>query len=120
MGGRAIRLGEVRRMRETADGGLEISPATTYGALAAAALPGGLAAVAARCGDGTIGSGVCAAAPGDAMNRFLLEAGAVFTLASRRGRRVVAAAAFFAPACGTALARDEILLAITLPASTMR
>jgi CO/xanthine dehydrogenase FAD-binding subunit len=108
-------------MRETEDGGLEISPATTYAALAAFAPPASeLAAVAAGYGGGTIGCGVCAAAQGDAMNRFLLGAGAAFTLASRRGRRVVAAAAFFAPDGGTALGRDEILLAITLPASTMR
>jgi len=106
-------------MRETADGGLEISPATTYGALAKA-MPGGLAAVAAGYGAGTIGRGVCAAVCGDAMNLFLLDAGAVFTLASRRGRREVPAAAFFLADGGTALGRDEMLLAITLPASTMR
>jgi aerobic carbon-monoxide dehydrogenase medium subunit len=65
---------------------------------------------------GTIGGGIAHADPNSDMPAVMLVLDATFNLRSKRGRRSVAAREFFHGPFTTALAEDELLIDITLPA----
>ncbi|MBM4185716.1 MAG: xanthine dehydrogenase family protein subunit M [Gemmatimonadetes bacterium] len=65
---------------------------------------------------GTIGGGLAHADPASDMPAVMLALGATFNLRSKGGKRSVAAADFFTGAFTTALASDELLIDIALPA----
>jgi carbon-monoxide dehydrogenase medium subunit len=65
---------------------------------------------------GTIGGGLAHADPVSDMPAVMLALDATFTLRSKTGKRSVKAREFFRGAFTTALAEDELLIEITLPA----
>jgi carbon-monoxide dehydrogenase medium subunit len=69
---------------------------------------------------GTIGGNLAHADPASEMPAVMVALGARFTLASARGERDVAAAGFFLGPLATALAEDEMLRAIRVPALPAR
>lgn len=64
---------------------------------------------------GTIGGGLAHADPASDMPTVMVALSAMFTLRSKRGKRVVPAREFFQGAFSTALAPDELLIEIVLP-----
>jgi carbon-monoxide dehydrogenase medium subunit len=118
-------LADLRGVRHTGSGVLEIGAATTYAALAGARLPGWHAEIAAVAGDladrpvrtmGTIGGALCAADPRFDMVTLVVGLGAELDVVGPGGARAIPAAEFFLPDGGTVLAPGEILTTIRVPA----
>ncbi|MHB1844624.1 MAG: FAD binding domain-containing protein [Deltaproteobacteria bacterium] len=118
-------LDELRGVRRQ-NGQLEIGALTSYGELMRSpelhvGLPA-LALVSREVGAlaiqnrGTIGGNVCNASPAGDTLPVLLAAGATFLVGGPRGERRVPADDFFLAYRKTALAPDELLLRIELPA----
>lgn len=106
--------------------GLRIGACTAWAEIAAARLPPALAALqqaAAQVGGrqiqnaGTIGGNLCHASPAADGVAPLLVLGAEVELTSERGRRRLKLADFITGPRRTALARDEVLTAVVIPAS---
>jgi carbon-monoxide dehydrogenase medium subunit len=120
------RIDSLAGIRQEADGGLTIGAMTRTRALETselvprasplmhAAIPH-IAHVQIR-NRGTIGGSLSHADPSAELPAVCLAAGAEFTLASVRGERTVAAREFFPSLFTTALAPNEILTRIRLPA----
>lgn len=110
-------------------GALRIGACTTWAAIAEADLPPALAALqqaALQIGGrqiqnaGTIGGNLCNASPAADGVPPLLVLGAEVELASPRGAKRMALEAFITGPRQTALARDEILIAVWVPASALQ
>lgn len=124
--GRLVDIGgipELHGMSE-AGGGLTIGATTTYRELLAAPAAQHyplLVEAASQVGDrqvrnaGTVGGGLAHADPAADLPAVMLALGAGFECRSARGTRSVAARDFFQGPFTTALAADELLVAITLP-----
>jgi carbon-monoxide dehydrogenase medium subunit len=107
-------------------GSVRIGALTTYAELAASAAVRDacplLAEAAAHVGDpavrnrGTIGGSVAHADPAADLPTVLVAAGARLTAAGRAGQRTINASDFFTGMMATALAEDEVLTAIDVPA----
>ena len=120
------RLEELRGVRATPDGGLSIGALTTYADLLADPTIGQFGVFAdalPRIGDvqvrnrGTIGGSIAHADPAADLPAVLLALDAVIVARSAaRGERSIDAADLFEGAFTTALAEDELLLEIRLPA----
>ena len=120
-------LDELRRIGPSADGRLEIGAMATYAELVASseiaeARPI-LAEVSAQIADvqvrnrGTIGGNLCTSDPTNHLPPLIAAVGATMTIAGAGGERTVAADEFFLGVYMTAVAPDELLTKITLPAS---
>lgn len=118
---------ELERITPTVDGGVAIgalarqtdviaSPVVRERAplLAEAARHVGHTAIRNR---GTVGGSVAHADPAAELPAALVALDSTFTLASPRGRRTVRADEFFRGLLATALADDEILIEVTVPAA---
>jgi CO/xanthine dehydrogenase FAD-binding subunit len=110
---------------EVADGALRIGASTTWAAIADADLPPALAALrqaAVQVGGkqiqnaGTIGGNLCNASPAADGVPPLLVLGAEVEIASPSGTKRIPLEAFITGPRQTALAADEILVAILIPA----
>ena len=120
------RLGELRGVRATADGGVAIGALTTYAELLGDPVVGRFGVFAdalPRIGDvqvrnrGTIGGSIAHADPAADLPAVLLALDAVVVARSAaRGERSIDIGAFFEGAFATALAEDELLTEIRLPA----
>jgi carbon-monoxide dehydrogenase medium subunit len=120
------RLQELRGVRAHEGGGLRIGALTTYAELLADARVerfGALADALPRIGDvqvrnrGTIGGSIAHADPAADLTAVLLALDATLVARSAaRGEREIAIGGFFDGPFSTALAEDELLLAVTLPA----
>ena len=118
-------IGELRGVQEHRRGA-RIGATTTYRDLIASDLLRERFPIIGECteniGDlqvrnrGTIGGGIAHADPNSDMPAVMLVLDATFNLRSKRGRRSVAAREFFLGPFTTALAEDELLIDITLPA----
>ncbi len=118
------RLAELRGVRRLDDGRLSVGALTTYAELAdspavrygvvADALPG-IGDVQVR-NRGTVGGAVAHADPASDLPAALLALDAEVVVQSAAGSRTVPVDGFFQGAFTTALARDEILAAVILPA----
>jgi aerobic carbon-monoxide dehydrogenase medium subunit len=117
-------LAELTGVREMPDGRLDIGAATTYATLARSNFSGWhgeIALVAGNLADrsvrtlGTIGGGVCHAAPRFDMPTLLTAAGAQMQLLYASGERSLDAHDFFSPRGGTNMTAAEILTRIALP-----
>jgi len=124
--GLVLDLTAVAGLRGMAAGpdGLRIGACTTWAEVAAAALPPALVALqqaAVQIGGrqiqaaGTIGGNLCHASPAADGVPPLLVLGAEVELASPRGRRRLALAAFITGPRQTARAADEVLVAVLIP-----
>jgi aerobic carbon-monoxide dehydrogenase medium subunit len=126
--GRLVDIGQLAELRgvTVADGAAHIGAATTYRELLASeplrdALPL-LAEVIENIGDiqvrnlGTIGGALAHADPSADLPAAMLALGATMHLQSARARRAVPAREFFLSAFETALAPDELLVSIEIPA----
>jgi aerobic carbon-monoxide dehydrogenase medium subunit len=119
-------LDELRRITPAADGGLDVGAMTTYADLVASAEIAAarpiLAEVAAQIADvqvrnrGTIGGNVCLSDPTNHFPPLMAAIGATMTVAGAAGERIVAADEFFLGVYMTAVAPDELLTRITIPA----
>lgn len=120
------RVAELRGIREIEGGGLAIGALTTYADLLDHPVVGQLRVFAdalPRIGDvqvrnrGTIGGSIAHADPAADLPAVLLALDAVVTARSAaRGEREIAITEFFEGAFSTALAEDELLTEIRLPA----
>lgn len=119
-------LAELRGI--TLDNGLRIGAATTWAEIAAADLPpalGGLQQAARQIGArqvqnaGSIGGNLCNASPAADGVPPLLTLGATVELRSARGTRHLPLSAFLLGPRKTALAADEVLVAVHLPAEAL-
>jgi aerobic carbon-monoxide dehydrogenase medium subunit len=118
-------LAELRGVAEYRKGA-RIGALTTYRELLESELLGERFPIVAECtrniGDwqvrnrGTIGGSLAHADPASDMPAVMLALDATFNLRSKRGRRAVRAREFFEGPFATALAEDELLLDIVLPA----
>ena len=108
-----------------ADGTLSIGPMTTYSEIVASAEARArpiLGEVCAQIADvqvrnrGTIGGNICASDPTNHLPPLLAAIGATMTIAGAGGERVVSADEFFIGVYLTAVAQDELLTRITIPA----
>ncbi len=108
-----------------ADGTLSIGPMTTYSEIVASAEARArpiLGEVCAQIADvqvrnrGTIGGNICASDPTNHLPPLLAAIGATMTIAGAGGERVVPASEFFIGVYLTAVAQDELLTRITIPA----
>ena len=125
-----IDIGRIPELRGISRQGerIRIGALTTHAELAASAdLRGGapaLADAAASVGDpavrnrGTIGGNIAHADPASDLPTVLVALDARMAAAGPGGERVIAATDFFTGIMTTALAEDEILVAIEVPAST--
>jgi carbon-monoxide dehydrogenase medium subunit len=126
--GRLVDIGQLAELRgvTVANGAARIGAATTYRELLASkplcdALPL-LAEVIENIGDiqvrnlGTIGGALAHADPAADLPAAMLALDATMRLQSARARRAVPAQQFFKSAFETALAPDELLVAIEIPA----
>jgi len=121
------RIEELKGVQDGPDGGLSIGPLTTYAALlddARIGRYGVLADALPRIGDvqvrnrGTIGGAIAHADPASDMPAVLLALEAVVVARSaHRGERTVPIDEFFEGPFQTALAEDELLTEIRLPAA---
>jgi carbon-monoxide dehydrogenase medium subunit len=111
----------------SASGGvIRIGALTRHADLAAstvAGMPAVLTQAARVIGDvqvrnrGTIGGSLAHADPGADLPAAMLALGAEVVAAGERGERAIAADAFFTGAFATALGRDEMVVAVRVPAS---
>jgi carbon-monoxide dehydrogenase medium subunit len=117
------RIGELRGIRSTADGGTSIGALTTYSDLETAPLAtryGCLAEALPLIADiqvrnrGTIGGSVAHADPASDIPAVLLALDATFVARSKGGERRIAASSFFNGAFHTALTEGELLTEIVL------
>lgn len=109
-----------------AGAGLRIGAATTHAKLGADALIGVRAPLLAQAAPliahaairnrGTLGGNIAYADPASELPACLVALGATIVAASPRGERRIAAADFFVGLFETALAEDEILVAVETPA----
>ncbi|HXG26238.1 MAG TPA: xanthine dehydrogenase family protein subunit M [Candidatus Binatia bacterium] len=122
------RVAELRGVRELDGGGLSIGPLTTYAALLAderISRYGAMADALPRIGDvqvrnrGTIGGAIAHADPASDMPAVLLALDAsVVVRSANRGERVISIDQFFHGAFQTAIAEDELLTEIRIPAAS--
>jgi carbon-monoxide dehydrogenase medium subunit len=122
------RIAELRGVRETGGGGLSIGPLTTYASLlddARVCRYGVMADALPRIGDvqvrnrGTIGGAIAHADPASDMPAVLLALDAeVVVRSAHRGERVIAIDEFFEGPFQTAIAEDELMTEIRLPAAS--
>jgi carbon-monoxide dehydrogenase medium subunit len=120
------RIPELKGVRRTADGALEIGAATTYAELAESAdvwtCRPVVAEVASLIADvqvrnrGTIGGNVCLNLPTNHFPPVLVAVGAELTVAGPDGERRVPAEQFFESTFVTAVQPGELLTAIHVPA----
>lgn len=120
------RLDALRGVRQLPDGGLAIGALTTYAELLASPSILGLALIADALphiadvqvqNRGTIGGAIAHADPAADMPAVLLALEAeVVARSASRGERTIPIAAFFEGAFSTALAADELLMEIRVPA----
>src|SRR4249919_1533992 len=118
-------LYELRGIELGSDGTLEIGAMTTYtdiiGSAEARARPI-LGEVCAQIADvqvrnrGTIGGNICSNDPTNHLPPLMVAIGAQMTIASEGGERTVSADEFFLGVYMTAVAPDELLTKITIPA----
>jgi carbon-monoxide dehydrogenase medium subunit len=117
-------LEELRGIRDTGGGGLEIGPMTTYADLRSDDAAGArsiLGEVAASIADvqvrncGTIGGNVCSSDPTNHFPPLLVAMNAEFTVRGVDGERTVAAKDFFLGVYMTAAGPGELLTQITIP-----
>jgi aerobic carbon-monoxide dehydrogenase medium subunit len=117
------RIGELRGIRPTQDGGISIGPLTTYRELmesGAATRYGCLAEALPRIGDlqvrnrGTIGGSAAHADPASDIPAVLLALDATLVARSGAGERRIAATSFFQGPFQTALAEGELLTDIVI------
>ena len=118
-------LTELRAIRRTDDGGVEIGAMATYtemirSTVIAEARPI-LAEVAAQIADvqvrnrGTIGGNVCSNDPTNHLPPLLAALGATMTILGPEGERTVPASDFFLGVYMTAVGQGELLTKVTLP-----
>jgi carbon-monoxide dehydrogenase medium subunit len=107
------------------DGTVEIGAMTTYSEIVASSEARArpiLGEVCAQIADvqvrnrGTIGGNVCTNDPTNHLPPLLAAIGAEFTIAGRGGTRTVSASEFFLGVYMTAVAQDELLISIRVPA----
>jgi carbon-monoxide dehydrogenase medium subunit len=107
------------------DGTLSIGPMTTYTELVESAEARArpiLGEVSAQIADvqvrnrGTIGGNLCSNDPTNHLPPLMAAIGAQFTITGRTGERTVPASDFFLGVYMTAVAQDELLTRITIPA----
>lgn len=130
LAGPVLDIGRIAGLRGiTLDGGLRIGAATSWAEIAEADLPpalAGLQEAARQIGArqvqnlGTIGGNLCNASPAADGVPPLLTLEAEVELASPRGHRRLALAQFLQGPRRTALAGDELLVALHLPETTLR
>ena len=125
---RLVDVGGIEELRGVSEyrRGARIGATTTYRDLLASDLLRDRFPIIGECtehiGDlqvrnrGTIGGSLAHADPNSDMPAVMLVLDATFNLRSKRGRRAVAAREFFQGPFTTALAEDELLIDITLPA----
>jgi aerobic carbon-monoxide dehydrogenase medium subunit len=125
-----IDIGRIAELRgiATAGDGLRIGSLTTHAELAGSAAlrraAPALAEAAAVVGDpavrnrGTIGGNVAHADPASDLPTVLVALGARIVTVGPRGERIIEAREFFTGLLSTALADDEILAAIDVPAAS--
>ncbi len=119
------RISALKGIELGADGTLEIGPMTTYSELIASpearARPI-LGEVCAQIADvqvrnrGTIGGNICSSDPTNHLPPLMVAIGAQMTIAGEGGERTVSADEFFLGVYMTAVAPDELLTKITIPA----
>jgi len=118
------RVGELRSWQRS-DGQVRLGATLTYTRLMAElsdVLPG-LAMAARTVGSpqirnrGTVGGNLGAASPAGDCHPVLLAAGATVEATSARGRRLIPAAEFFTGPKRNALAADELITAVLIPAA---
>ncbi len=119
------RISALKGIDLDADGTLEIGPMTTYSELIASpearARPI-LGEVCAQIADvqvrnrGTIGGNICSSDPTNHLPPLMVSIGAQMTIAGADGERTVAADEFFLGVYMTAVAPEELLTKITIPA----
>jgi len=117
-------LEELRGIRDTGNGALEIGAMTTYAELVAddaagarsilGEVAGGIADVQVR-NRGTIGGNVCFSDPTSHFPPLLLVMDAEFTIRAVDGERTVPASEFFVGVYMTAAGPGELLTRITIP-----
>jgi carbon-monoxide dehydrogenase medium subunit len=124
-----IDIGRVPELRGIAvsEGSLRIGALTTHAELAASAdirrLAAALAEAAALVGDpavrnrGTIGGNIAHADPASDLPTVLVALGAQIQVVGSRGERTIDAAHFFTGIMATALAEDEIVSFVVVPAA---
>jgi carbon-monoxide dehydrogenase medium subunit len=120
-------LDELRRFGTSGDGGLEVGAMATYADVMAspevAATRPILAEVCAQIADvqvrnrGTVGGNLCTSDPTNHLPPLMAALGATMTIAGAGGERAVAADEFFLGVYMTAVAPDELLTKITIPAA---
>lgn len=120
-------LDELRRIVPAADGSLEVGAMATYTDLIASSEVAGvrpiLAEVCAQIADvqvrnrGTIGGNLCTSDPTNHLPPLMAALGATMTIAGAAGERAVAADEFFLGVYMTAVAPDELLTRVTIPAA---
>ena len=125
-----IDIGRIPELRGVTRAGndIRIGALTTHAELAASAelhsAAPALAEAAAKIGDpavrnrGTIGGNVAHADPASDLPAVLVALGARVLVAGPKGERTIQAEAFFTGIMATALADDEVLLALQVPAAT--
>jgi aerobic carbon-monoxide dehydrogenase medium subunit len=120
-------LAELRRIVRSEDGSLEVGAMATYtdviASLEVAATRPILAEVSAQIADvqvrnrGTIGGNLCTSDPTNHLPPLMAALEATMTVAGPAGERAVAADEFFLGVYMTAVAPDELLTRITIPAA---
>ena len=121
-------LDELREIRFSADGMLEIGAMVTYAQLMAssevdvarpilAEVAGTIADVQVR-NRGTVGGNVCVADPTNHLPPLLVALDATFTVQGQGGERTVSAEDFFLGVYMTAVGEGELLTKISIPASS--
>jgi carbon-monoxide dehydrogenase medium subunit len=120
-------LDELRRIARAADGSLEVGAMATYSEVIASAEVADvrpiLAEVSAQIADvqvrnrGTVGGNLCTSDPTNHLPPLMAALGATMTIAGAGGERTVAADEFFLGVYMTAVAPDELLTKITIPAA---
>jgi carbon-monoxide dehydrogenase medium subunit len=118
-------LTELRAIRRTDDGGVEIGAMATYTEMIRSAVIAEgrpiLAEVAAQIADvqvrnrGTIGGNVCSNDPTNHLPPLLAALGATMTILGPEGERTVPASDFFLGVYMTAVGQGELLTKVTLP-----
>lgn len=119
-------LDDLRRIARAADGSLEVGAMATYSDLITspevAAVRPILAEVSAQIADvqvrnrGTIGGNLCTSDPTNHLPPLMAALEATMTVAGAAGERQVPAEAFFLGVYMTAVAPDELLTRISIPA----
>jgi carbon-monoxide dehydrogenase medium subunit len=120
-------LDQLRRISPAADGGLEVGAMVTYSEVIASSEIASarpiLAEVCAQIADvqvrnrGTVGGNICTSDPTNHLPPLLAALDATMTVAGTGGEREVPAAEFFVGVYMTAVAPDELLTSIAIPAA---